>query len=103
MTKISFSHNAELLTGFTFSGHCGYASAGEDIVCAALTSAARLTECIISDIMGLSPVIKMTDGTLELLLSQKDALECQSLLSGLLFYLRELEQEYPQHIKLLEV
>lgn len=32
-----------LYTGFCFSGHSGYADSGEDIVCAAVSSAVQLT------------------------------------------------------------
>ena len=41
------------MTGFTCKGHSGYAEAGSDIVCAAITSAIRMTECALNDVLGL--------------------------------------------------
>ena len=37
---------------FEVKGHSGYAEAGSDIVCAAVTSAVRLVECSLNDVLG---------------------------------------------------
>ena len=48
------------ITGFDVSGHSGTACAGEDIVCAAVTSAVRLTECAVNDVLGLeAPIVEL--------------------------------------------
>ena len=41
------------IVSFTVEGHTGLAEAGEDILCAAVTSAVRLTECAVNDVLGL--------------------------------------------------
>jgi len=43
MTTVTFHIEGSRITGFEMQGHSGYAPQGEDIVCAALTSAVRLT------------------------------------------------------------
>jgi len=103
MTTIQFFGTEDRLTGFSLSGHSGYAPEGEDIVCAALTGAVRLAECTISDVLGLSPTVTMGDGELTLNLSPNEADKAQSILLGLQLLLHELAGEYPQHIDYMEV
>lgn len=43
MISANFCKSDGLFTGFTFSGHSGYAEAGSDIVCASVSSAVQLT------------------------------------------------------------
>ena len=45
MTTVTIFSEEDRLTGFEVSGHSGYAEAGADIVCAAVTSAVRFIEC----------------------------------------------------------
>ena len=52
MTVVTFSSQGSRLVGFEVKGHSGYAGAGEDIVCAAVTSAVRLVEATVNDVMG---------------------------------------------------
>ena len=61
MTTAAFYSEGSRLTGFEMKGHSGYAPQGEDIVCAALTSAVRLTECAINDVLGLEASGKARD------------------------------------------
>ena len=42
MTRLVVFKNGEHLIGFSCSGHSGYANAGEDIVCAAISTAVQL-------------------------------------------------------------
>ena len=44
MTTVTFYTEGRRITGFDASGHSGFADAGEDIVCAAVTSTVRLVE-----------------------------------------------------------
>ena len=49
MTTVTFHMEGERIVGFTVQGHSGYADEGSDIICAAVTSAVRLTECAVND------------------------------------------------------
>ena len=42
MTTVTFYTEGSRITGFDAAGHSGYADAGGDIVCAAVTSTVRL-------------------------------------------------------------
>ena len=96
----------ERVVGFTAQGHSGYAEAGSDIVCAAVTSAIRMTECAVNDVLGLEASVKVREDSVSLRLpgglSQSNESTCQTLLTALMLYLTELHEEYPQHILVVE-
>ena len=108
MTTIKFLTEGKRITGFDVSGHSGYAEAGADIVCAAITGAVRLTEATINDIFGLAANVKVRkkSGSITLRLpgglSDRDEHAVQGLLSGLMLYCTELHDEYPDNIEVLE-
>ena len=58
MTTVTFHMEGERIVGFTVQGHSGYADEGSDIICAAVTSAVRLTECAVNDVLGLGASVK---------------------------------------------
>ena len=59
MTTVSFRTEGAASPAFTVQGHSGYAEAGSDIVCAAVTSAVRLAECAVNDVLGLGAAVKV--------------------------------------------
>ena len=105
MTTITFHSKGDQLTGFTVSGHSGYAEAGADIVCAAVTSAVRLTECAVNDVLGLAASVKVRGDTVTLKLpgglGEANEETCQTLLASLMVYLSQLREEYPEHVLVL--
>ena len=109
MTTITFHSEGGRLTGFDMRGHSGYAPQGEDLVCAALTSAVRLTECAVNDVLGLEASVKVreTDASVSLKvpngLGQTNEKVCQTLLAALLVHCVQLAEEYPENISVMEV
>ena len=109
MTTVTFCSEGSRIVGFEVKGHSGYAPQGEDIVCAAVTSAVRLTECAINDVLGLEAPVKVNqqDASVTLKLPHNLAGEadqvCQTLLAALMVYLVQLQEEYPEHINVMEV
>ena len=87
----------------------GYAEAGADIVCAAVTSAVRLAECAVNDVLGLEAAVKVRqkDAYLSLKLpaklGQTAESTCQTLMTALMVHFAQLHEEYPDHIIVLEV
>ncbi len=104
MTTVTFHSEGSRITGFTVEGHSGLAPAGEDILCAAVTSAVRLTECAVNDVLGLEAPVKVRrqDAYLSLKLpgglGQSCEDTCQTLLTALMLYLTQLREEYPEHL-----
>lgn len=108
MITVSFQLRGSRIAGVRVSGHSGYAEAGQDIVCAAVTSAVRLTETVINDVLGLSaPVdVREAEGRISICLpenaAEADEQSCQSYLAGLMLYCTTLHEEYPDHIEVRE-
>jgi uncharacterized protein YsxB (DUF464 family) len=105
MTTIRFYRDQDRLSGFTCQGHSGYAQAGEDIVCAAITSALRLTECTINDVLKAEAqvTVSASGARISLRLPARSPQGCQAIIQGFYTYLRELQSEYPEHLTVLEV
>ena len=61
MTTITFRMEGDRITGFDSQGHSGYAEAGADIVCAGITSAIRLVEATVNDVLGLAASVKVRE------------------------------------------
>ena len=104
MTTVTFLTEGKRIIGFDAKGHSGYAEAGSDIVCAAITSAVRL----VNDVLGLAASVKVHErsGSIEFRLpgglSAAAESTCQSLLAGLMLYFTELHDEYPENIEVME-
>ena len=108
MTTVRFRTEGNRVTGFDSVGHSGYAEEGEDIVCAAVTSAVRLVEATVNDVMGLCASVKVDQETAAISLRLPGGLAptaestCQNLMTGLMVYLAQLHDEYPENIEVME-
>ena len=107
MTTVTFHSASGRLDGFVSEGHSGYAEAGSDIVCAAVSAAVGLTECTINEVMGLGAAVKADEKRARFSLRLPPALNeesdslCQTALTGLMVYLRSLGEEYPDNLTVL--
>ena len=108
MTTVSFHMEGNRIVGFTVKGHSGYAEAGSDIVCAAVTSAVRLVECAVNDVLGLEASVKVKerDASISLRLpgglGQTAESTCQTILTALMVHMTSLHEEYPDYVLVLE-
>ena len=95
------------ITGFTVSGHSGYAGAGQDIVCAAITTAVTMAEATINDVCGAKAKVRVKEEDARITLTlptscdEEDAV--QAVLSGMMVTLISLREDYPDYIEVLEV
>ena len=109
MTTASFATDGSRIVSFTVKGHSGLAESGEDILCAAVTSAVRLTECAVNDVLGLEAAVKVSEKDASISLKLPRNLEgeadqvCQTLLAAMMVYFVQLQEEYPEHINVMEV
>ena len=97
----------ERIVGFSVSGHSGYAEAGQDIVCAAVSAVVGMAEATINDVCGAKAKVRVKEEdariTLTLPASCDEEESVQAVLAGLLLYLCNLRDEYPDYIEVLEV
>ena len=108
MTSVIFHTVEERIIGFDAQGHSGYGEEGEDIVCAAITSAIRLVEATVNDVLGLAAAVRVDERETKISfrlpggLSASAESTCQALLTGLMVYLTQLRDEFPDNIEVLE-
>ena len=107
MTRCEFFTEDDRITGFSISGHSGYAEAGSDIVCAAITAIVRMAEATINDVCGAKAKVRVKDAdnriTLTLPTSCDEEESVQAVLAGMMITLISLAEEYPENIEVLEV
>lgn len=87
------------LVGFIMEGHADYADIGEDIVCAAVSSAVYMTVNTITDIMKAEADVTVDDGRMFVRIAADDAVRCRDIFMGLKLHLIGLEEQYPDHIQ----
>ena len=107
MTRCEFFMDGDRITGFSVSGHSGYAEAGADIVCAAISTAVTMAEATINDVCGAKAKVRVKEEdariTLTLPASCDEEESVQAVLSGLLLTLLRLREDYEDYIEVLEV
>ena len=107
MTRCEFFTEDERITGFSVSGHSGYAEAGSDIVCAAVSAVVTMAEATINDVCGAKAKVRVKEEdariTLTLPASCDEEESIQAVLAGMLLTLCSLRDDYPDYIEVLEV
>jgi len=107
MTRCEFFMDGDRITGFSVSGHSGYAERGEDIVCAAITALVTMAEATINDVCGAKAKVRVKEEdariTLTLPTSCDEEDTVQAVLSGMMLTLISLREEYEDYIEVLEV
>ena len=107
MTRCEFFTENDRITGFSVSGHSGYAEAGKDLVCAAISAIVTLAEATLNDVCGAKAKVRVKDEdariTLMLPASCDEEDTVQAVLSGLLVTLLSFKEDYPDYIEVLEV
>ena len=108
MTRCEFFTEGDRITGFSISGHSGYAEAGQDIVCAAVSAVVTMAEATINDVCGAKAKVRVKERenariTLTLPASCDEEDTVQAVLAGMMLYLCNLREEYPDYIEVLEV
>lgn len=88
------------LCGFDVQGHSGSAVSGQDIVCAAVSSAVYMAANTLTEVSGCAADIREADGLLSFTVCEADTQKAQEVLSGLHIHLTGLSAQYPQFIKI---
>ena len=98
MIRVRFQTACGQLIGFHLSGHAGAGEYGQDIVCAAVSSAAYMTANTVTEIVGAAADITVDDGLMELTVTDRIE-DCQNILSGFRLHIQALSEEYPTRIQ----
>ena len=100
MIRVKMLQKGDALVGFTVSGHAGAGEHGNDIVCAAVSSAVYMTANTITEICGCPADIEERDGYLSCAVSEKDADRCQTIFRGFSLHMQQMHSQYSQYIEL---
>jgi len=98
MIRVILWRTPHARTGFCVSGHAGYAPAGQDIVCAAVSACVRLTEGLLSSASAqYSANVDRERNAVSIYTNE------QTVLDAFAHLMRELSEEYPEYISVTEV
>ena len=105
MIAIALTRRLANYTGFAAEGHSGYAEAGQDILCAAVTAAVQLLECQLGDVLNLSPRVETCEerARISLSLPACNVAAAQPALRAFALVARQWADRYPDHISFQEV
>ena len=107
MTRCEFFTEDERITGFSVSGHSGYAESGADIVCAAISAVVTMAEATINEVCGAKAKVRVKDEQARVTLmlpavcDEEDTV--QAVLAGMMLTLCSMRDDYPDYIEVLEV
>ncbi|MBQ9947205.1 MAG: ribosomal-processing cysteine protease Prp [Oscillospiraceae bacterium] len=93
MLKAVFYKENGRFTGFSISGHAGYGTEGNDIVCAAITSAVELTCNTITEFFGTSARVDVFENEVRLVLNGQHE-PSQQLLASLCAHIENIASEH---------
>ena len=89
------------------SGHSGYAEAGKDIVCAAISAIVTMAEATINDVCGAKAKVRVGEEDARITLKLPKACDeeetVQAVLAGMMVTLISLQEDYSDFIEVLEV
>ncbi|MDR1117609.1 MAG: ribosomal-processing cysteine protease Prp [Oscillospiraceae bacterium] len=111
MIKVSLTERDGVILRLSVSGHSGFSDGGSDIVCAGVTAAVRLLETTLNDVLLLGIPCTVDEKTADITFETAKLYELPSqasasgkaVIRGFLNLLSQLESEYPEFIKVLEV
>ena len=105
MTRCEFFTEGDRINGFSISGHSGYAEAGSDIVCAAISAVVTMAEATINDVCGAKAKVRVKDEqariSLTLPVSCDEEESVQAVLTGMMLTLCSLRDDYPDYIEVV--
>ncbi|MBQ7035891.1 MAG: ribosomal-processing cysteine protease Prp [Clostridia bacterium] len=106
MTTVEFKREENKITAFTVSGHTGYGEAGDDIVCASVSSVVWCTVNGLSEIAGLPAEYESREGFVSLKvppLSDRERETADVLLESMYAFMQSLSAQYSEFVKIMEV
>lgn len=98
MVHAEFFRKAGNFSGFRISGHAGYADSGEDIVCAAVSSAVQLMVNLLSE-FDCDPEVSAADNVVDCR-TTASADTASAMLEQLKLHFESVTEEFPETIKI---
>lgn len=105
MTQVIFTKSHGFFTSVDLQGHAGFADEGEDIVCAAISSAVQLTHALLFDVrhIAVDALVEDDGAHIRLTLPPDHLAEGHDALAALHLHFTELMHDYAAFINVTEV
>lgn len=105
MTRVTFHSSQDgNIRSVDVLGHAGFAGEGEDIVCAAISSAVMLTHALLYDVRRIPVETIVEDEGAHIRITLPEGQQAgEDALRALKLHLSELEQDYHEFINVMEV
>ncbi|MDE5738131.1 MAG: ribosomal-processing cysteine protease Prp [Oscillospiraceae bacterium] len=100
MIKAVFRKQNGKICYCSIKGHAGYAENGQDVVCAAVSSAVQLTANLITECFQEQANISAENNEIKICLKQPKIGNGAVILEGLFVHLQCISEEYPDNIKI---
>ncbi|MFO7266014.1 MAG: ribosomal-processing cysteine protease Prp [Limnochordales bacterium] len=93
------------IRGFRSTGHAGYGAYGQDIVCAAVSAITQTAVLGLLEHVKAEAAVAQAPGRLECKVSGEWAAReaVQAVLAAMTLGLREVERQYPKHVRVRDV
>ena len=102
MIRVALHGENGRCTGFDCRGHALFAPYGKDIVCAAVSVLATTCVNALESVAGIRPQVHLEAGEMTVLVPPDAGHDAQVILSALRQGLRDIAEQYPQHLQLIE-
>ena len=110
MTTVTFTTKGDRIEAVEFKGHAQLAPQGEaDPLCAALSAAINILETTVNDVLAVGAAVKVREEKALISLKlpgdigQETEDVCQALMAGMMVYLSQLAEEYPENLSVLDM
>ncbi len=101
MITVKFFTNCGKLKGFEVKGHSGLAERGNDILCAAVSSASYMTVNTLTEVLKADVSVKVNeDGYMKAVISDATD-EAENLLKGFQVHITALAKDYRKNLKVI--
>lgn len=100
MINASFFKDSSGLSGFDINGHSGFGDNGNDIVCAAVSSAVQMAANTITECIGENADVCVSDNLISLRLKDNPSILSRTVLDGLKLHLNLISQDYEGSINI---
>ena len=102
MIRLTLRLTGDQITGFDCVGHAGFAQAGRDIVCAAVSILTTTCVNALESVAKVTPKVQVEDGKMLVSLPDSAGHDAQVILRAMRQGLRDLAEEYPRYFQLIE-
>ena len=102
MIRVTLRWKGDEIVSFECKGHAGFAEAGQDIVCAAVSILTTTCVNALESVAGVKPDTRVSDGRMTVSLPANAGRDAQVILRSMRQGLSDLAEEYPAYLQLNE-